>query len=104
MSSNLHVLWYMQAGECFYCGQQTWYGGRESKRDAKLRLGLTTTKDLRRRQASLEHLHRKSEGGTRAMPNVIMACVGCNSGRQTTPPLLHLAAMRGAIQPTTNGE
>lgn len=94
-SSRLKALWHMQNGECFYCGTSTWLmGGGESKNAAKARLGITATKDLRRRGASIEHLHRRADGGSDAMSNFVMACVGCNGARLTTPVLLHLSTMR----------
>lgn len=96
MSTKLKALWHMQNGECFYCGRPTWLrGGGESKNDAKARLGVSTTKGLRKREASQEHLRRKADGGGNGIANLVMSCFECNSSRLSTPVLLHLSVMRG---------
>lgn len=99
MGTRLKALWYMQAGECFYCGRATWLkSGPESKNQAKARLGVITTKDLRRREATEEHLRRRAEGGSNALSNLVMACSECNERRDTKPVLAHLSDMRSIEQ------
>lgn len=91
---SLAALYWMQGGLCFYCARETWLANVEQKAAAKTRLGLRTTNDLRNRQANREHLHRRADGGGNGFDNIVMACVECNSGRKTTPVLLHLSDRR----------
>lgn len=95
-SSKLKALWHMQQGECFYCGGATWlHGGGESKAQARARLGVTGPRaELRQRQATKEHLHRISDGGSNDLGNLVMACADCNGRRGPMPSLLFLSLMR----------
>lgn len=87
MSAKLHTLWHNQNGRCFYCGADTYLpGGGETKDHARQRFGIVpgtkrSAKAFRRRYATLEHLKRKADGGTKAFANLVMACHGCNVRR-----------------------
>lgn len=89
MSKKLTRLFHEQGGRCFYCKADTYLrGGGESVAQARLRFGLGpgTPKQLfRRRYATLEHLKRRADGGTRANTNLVMACNSCNSRRGEMP-------------------
>lgn len=96
MTATLHALWLMQSGECFYCGRATWTNN-EGKAARKVRLGMSphaSRAEMRRRQATIEHLQRRADGGGNSMSNFVMACVDCNEKRGPRPVLLHLSAQR----------
>jgi hypothetical protein len=78
-------LFAQQRGKCFYCQHDTWMPS-EGKLSAAARLGFPTeghgwTKPLRRRMATIEHLHRRADGGPNKIENYVVACHGCNSSR-----------------------
>jgi len=100
---KLAFLWHAQAGECFYCGRSTWLPGSEASTAATARLSEPSKKNLRKRQASLEHLQRKTDGGSNGFDNLIMSCAGCNVGRLDKASLLHLADMRARHAPNNGG-
>jgi len=73
--SKLKVLHEQQGGKCYYCGIQT-----------TLRTGKRGS--VKSDTATKEHLHRKCDGGLHDMDNLVMACRGCNTGRNEHPPEL----------------
>lgn len=84
--AKLKRLWKAQDGLCYYCAAETYIPGPdETRAAAKVRFGIPQGKGsgklLRRRQASLEHLKRRADGGTMANTNLVMACKGCNVRR-----------------------
>ena len=87
-----------QNGICCYCDGATWLPGRESKIEAKARLGIQQgvnagTKMLRLAAATREHLKRRVDGG-RNMNNLTMACAACNSLRLDSTPEVHRVDMQ----------
>lgn len=98
MNRKLYHLWRAQHGECFYCGRSTWLANdHESKAMRRRRVGLddlAPRRELRAREATLEHLERRADGGENHNHNLVMSCARCNVQRLETPVLLHLAAMR----------
>ena len=89
MSRKLTRLFHEQGGRCFYCSADTFLrGGVESAAQARLRFGLPAAapkKLFRRRHATLEHLKRRADGGTKANKNLVMACHSCNTRRGEMP-------------------
>lgn len=94
----LALLFDWQGGDCFYCARPTWLLGQETFEAAADRLGIKRTKgwrkEFKRRQATLEHLTRRIDGGLNEPGNLVMACCWCNSTRGARPVLVHLANMR----------
>jgi len=98
VNNKLLQLFIRQSGRCFYCDGDTWlFGAGESKDAIRKRLGVPlagngSKKALRYRRATIEHLHRKVDGGSDKMENLVMACALCNSRRGELPVNIHLAA------------
>lgn len=74
-------LYIAQAGVCCYCDKPMLMLGDLSQKRFGALYGLTA-RQVRQRIASLEHLHRKADGGSNHRSNVALACVGCNTKRQ----------------------
>jgi 5-methylcytosine-specific restriction endonuclease McrA len=91
LQRHLRRLFYRQGELCFYCEQETWHRGSESKDRAAWRLfGIKAgtpgiKKRLTDRMATVEHLVRIVDGGSSKVENLRMACHGCNSGRGAIP-------------------
>jgi hypothetical protein len=97
---DLELLWHAQGGECFYCGQEAWLASRgESMSAFRRRHGLALLRQVRCRQATREHLKRRCEGGRNEPANFVMSCQHCNSTRDSTPVLIHLANKRAEAHP-----
>lgn len=85
--SVLSRLYHDHQGRCFYCGRETYLPGQAgvTREEASKRLGLPPGRGpLRQRRATIEHLKRVADGGTRA-DGIVLACAECNSGRGETP-------------------
>lgn len=79
------LLFERQNGICFYCERPTW-APSEGARKGTERLGLPIDghgwhKIARKRMATIEHLHRRADGGPDKIENYVLACNGCNSSR-----------------------
>jgi hypothetical protein len=88
-----------QYGKCCYCDGDTWLHFRETKEQARLRLGIPlnapgSAKMLRAAKATREHLHRVAEGGKNGFANIKMACMFCNSQRWENEPEVHRIDMQ----------
>ena len=81
--SNIDRLYVAQAGECCYCGKVMLPFGVLSQRRFAEFYGLTV-RQAKHRQATIEHIKRKAEGGTSHISNLAAACSLCNSKRQET--------------------
>ncbi len=106
-----------QGGKCFYCQLDMFEPGIETAlfglirligfpayledwkiRSKKNNFGQYTNKQkkfLESRMSTLEHLHRKVDGGTRTWDNVAAACQSCNSKRQNRSVNEHKTIMSG---------
>jgi hypothetical protein len=83
--SARRILFQTQEGKCFYCGIETWMPG-QGKEKAARKLGLPTEgygwiKAIQDRMATIEHLHRRADGGPDKLANYAMACRRCNRKR-----------------------
>lgn len=97
-----NLLFERQDGLCFYCDRPTWLPAEGAKKGAA-RLGLPLEgqgwhKAIRKRMATLEHLHRKADGGPDKIENYVMACNGCNGSRGGSKVEDHRGAMMAAHQ------
>lgn len=84
-SKAKRTLFERQDGYCFYCGRSTWMP-REGAKKAALRLQMPAEghgwrAGIRRRLATIEHLHRRADGGPDKIENYVIACQGCNASR-----------------------
>ena len=79
--STLDRLYIAQAGECCYCGKIMLPFGVVSQRKFAGFYGLSA-RQVRHRQATIEHLTRRADGGTNRRDNLAAACSLCNSKRQ----------------------
>lgn len=87
-----------QCGRCCYCGGDTWLPGKETKVQAKIRLGIPLvgnggTKLVRASVATREHIKRRVDGGKNSN-NLAMACNACNTFRLESPPDVHRIDMQ----------
>lgn len=64
-----------QNHRCCYCGVSTWHPMVDD--------GIPNHKKNKRHIATLEHIKTRSEGGTFAWNNLVMACSECNNTRGT---------------------
>lgn len=94
-----------QNGKCCWCGRETfirWPGknNREMARKFGVDVGSPNwRKEIRKREATIEHVLPKSQGGTNAWSNLKMACKGCNTAREQWAALGNaLATYREADQ------
>lgn len=99
---TLATLFDAQNGLCFYCTGKTWLGGRETKQQARARLGITpglprAQRALALRRATEEHLIRRADGGKRK-GNLVMACAFCNSHRGETSVDAHKTNMLALVK------
>ena len=62
------LVFHRQAGVCFYCGDPTWR--------PPFRKGYPA-----RKNASMDHIHLKMNGGTIDPNNVVLSCEDCNNER-----------------------
>lgn len=81
----LRLLFHMSDGKCYYCGIETWMPG-QGKIKAAIKLGLPTeghrwVKTVQDRMATIEHLHRRADGGPDKIENYALACRRCNRRR-----------------------
>lgn len=95
---RLAKLFDAQGGRCCYCDGATWLPDRETKKQAKTRLGIPdaghgSTKMLRAARATREHLVRRIDGG-KNVNNLKMACQVCNSTRWDAEPDVHRIDMQ----------
>lgn len=96
------ILFERQSGLCFYCDRPMWMPS-EGARKAAVRLGLPTDghgwhKTARKRMATIEHLHRRADGGPDKIENYVIACNGCNTSRGGRKVEDHREAMMAAHQ------
>lgn len=102
MNACLHRLFHQQRGLCWYCDRTTYLPtSGETKEHARQRMGIVTgecgsAKVFRRRYATIEHLKRQCDGGTK-LDGIVMACQGCNSTRQDRTPEEHKTMIRAAL-------
>lgn len=94
------LLFERQGGLCFYCDRPTWMPAEGAKKSAE-RLGMPTEghrwhKDVRLRMATIEHLHRRADGGPDKIENYVIACNGCNASRGGRKVEDHREAMAAA--------
>lgn len=84
--------WRNDDSRCCWCFREMWFHKHESKADAKRRLCLETTGELRKRRATIEHLKPLAHGGGNERSNIRLACHGCNSkrGAPVTPERLYM--------------
>ena len=89
MTVNIkHRLYVAQAGVCCYCEKpMLMTGDMTVKRFAAL-YG-STRRHAAQRVASIEHLVKRADGGTRHRHNIALACVFCNSKRHDKSWVLH---------------
>lgn len=78
---RLDRLYIAQAGECCYCGEVMCPRGVVGVSRFAALYGITK-RQAEHRRATIEHLRRRSEGGTRVVHNIAAACSLCNSKRQ----------------------
>lgn len=62
------LVFHRQAGVCFYCGSRTWRPPYQAGYPA-------------RKNASMDHIHLKMDGGTVDPNNVVLSCEDCNNER-----------------------
>lgn len=99
MPSNvLAKLFDAAGGVCTYCDCDTYMVKREAEPDALRRFGIPdglpgTTRALRYREASREHVVRSADGGRDDIGNLTLACTFCNTARGEATPEHHRAAM-----------
>lgn len=98
------LLFERQGGACFYCDRPTWMPSEGAKK-AAARLEMATEghrwhKEARKRMATLEHLHRRVDGGPDKIENYVLACQGCNASRGGRKVEDHRAAMMAAYPPS----
>jgi 5-methylcytosine-specific restriction endonuclease McrA len=96
------LLFERQGGLCFYCDRPTWLPSEGVKKGAA-RLGLPVEghgwrKTTRKRMATLEHLHRRADGGPDQIENYAVACRSCNGSRDDRKVEDHREAMIAAFQ------
>lgn len=94
------LLFERQGGLCFYCERPTWLP-HEGAKKASVRLEMPTEgdkwhKNIRKRMATIEHLHRRADGGPDKIENYVIACNGCNGSRGGRKVEDHQAAMMAA--------
>jgi hypothetical protein len=95
--NKLKRLFTAQNGCCFYCQRQTYLAGWRAFK--ALHPGMST-RGARYRQATIEHLLRRADGGTNRNSNVVMACLECNSHRGALPWTVWLQQRRPLVDPT----
>ena len=67
-----HQMWQEIDGNCPYCGQKMWVRGIHQRGKAK-------------REATIEHIIPKSEGGSNEISNLTVSCNQCNRARGRIP-------------------
>lgn len=87
-----------QHGKCCYCDGDTWLPGRETKDQARDRLGIQASmpgsgKMLIACKAMREHLVRRCDGGKNEN-NIAMACHACNVRRHDSTLDVHRIDMQ----------
>lgn len=97
-TSKVARLWAAQGGRCFYCAGLTYLVGRETRREACERLKTTKGGLQKIYRATIEHLHRRCEGGTNALANLRMACLYCNTTRGESPVEDHACRIAEAVK------
>lgn len=80
----LHTIWEMQNRLCFYCRRPVYHKP-------------SNPADF----ATADHIIPRARGGHLQPDNIVIACVGCNARRGTTPHLEFLAQVTRRIA-TTN--
>lgn len=92
---RLSAAWLKQDGRCIYCEVVVPLGFvMERPEGMPMRL-------WRQVRGTIEHVHRRSEGGPDKAYNRVMACAHCNHVRQATPAMQHKENMMwqmGALQ------
>lgn len=91
-----------QKDRCVYCGCETWLP-RQRRQEARLRAkwdipasrSLACQLAFDYRQATVEHLRRRAEGGDDAPENLALACAYCNSSRGERAPDIQALVMCG---------
>lgn len=74
-------LFFKQGGKCCYC--------------RRLMVGHHTGKNPRR--PTIEHLHRRADGGTDRRDNMALACYSCNINRGTLDWLTYASLKQGEL-------
>lgn len=92
-----HKLYFAQAGECCYCGTVMLMTG-DMRIGRFMQIYGLTKKQASNRRASIEHLKRRTDGGTHALHNVALACTLCNSKRQSTPWNIYAQRRSGVVR------
>jgi len=96
-----------QGGRCWYCDLPTWSRRNETRLQARERLGVAagtpqSSKVLRKKAATREHLARVADGGGDALRNIVMACAGCNVLRGDRDPVTWRAEVQAQLAAGTH--
>lgn len=78
-----------QGGKCCYCG--------EYLQPADARIGPRKRRTIHPRAVTIEHLHRKVDGGGDSLDNKAAACFECNNGRGSLDWLTYKSIKMGEI-------
>lgn len=92
-------LYIAQAGVCCYCEKPMLVPGDMTFKKFGQLYGLSV-RSVKHRVATLEHLVRRADGGTRHRFNIALACQFCNSKRQETSWVLFKSERMGNRIPT----
>lgn len=74
----------LQGHRCCYCGKRTWSPHYDETGDA-------------RDMATVEHILCRKHGGTNKKGNLVMACGGCNTDRNTGNPVVFMYENMGLL-------